>query len=125
MSPDARFKTREDEKMKTGHKAAAIGCLAVAVGSAVYRRWMIRMSLREFIGDAVITLPPKAESLQARYHLFLQSNRAKSRRQIQEEIVALERRLRESRQYIGQPKEQLEVEFFGEHDFGETDSVTL
>lgn len=148
MSPDARFKTREDEKMKTGHKAAAIGCLAVAVGSAVYRRWMIRMSLREFtrcalymavmddeicrnelegnqIGDAVITFPPKAESLQARYHLFLQSNRAKSRRQIQEEIVALERRLRESRQYIGQPKEQLEVEFSGEHDFGETDSVTL
>ena len=74
--------------MKTGHKAAAIGCLAVAVGSAVYRRWMIRMSLREFtrcalymavmddeicrnelegnqIGDAVITFPPKAESLQA------------------------------------------------------------
>ena len=62
------------------------------------------------IGDEVITFPPKEETLQDRYHPFLQMNRTKSRRQIQEEISEMEQRLQESRQYIGQPKEQLEVE---------------
>lgn len=125
--------------MKTGHKLAVLGCLAVVVGSAVCWRWMFRMPLKEFtryalymavmddeicrnelegnqIGDVVITFPPKAETLQERYHLFLQTNRAKSRRQIREEIVEMEQRLQESRQYIGQPKEQLEVGFFEEND---------
>ena len=37
-------------------------------------------------------------------------------RQIREEIVEMEQRLQESRQYIGQPKEQLEVEIIGEND---------
>lgn len=125
--------------MKTGHKLAVLGCLAVVVGSAVCWRWMFRMPLKEFtryalymavmddeicrnelegnqIGDVVITFPPKAETLQERYHLFLQTNRAKSRRQIREEIVEMEQRLQESRQYIGQPKEQLEIAFSGEND---------
>ena len=125
--------------MKTGHKIAALGCLTVVVGSAVCWRWMFRMPLKEFtryalymavmdveicrnelegnqIGDRVITFPPKAETLQERYHLFLQTNRAKSRRQIREEIVEMEQRLQESRQYIGQPKERLEVAFSGEND---------
>lgn len=125
--------------MKTGHKLAVLGCLAVVVGSAVCWRWMFRMPLKEFtryalymavmddeicrnelegnqIGDVVITFPPKAETLQERYHLFLQTNRAKSRRQIREEIVEMEQRLQESRQYIGQPKKQLEVAFSGEND---------
>ena len=125
--------------MKTGHKIAALGCLTVVVGSAVCWRWMFRMPLKEFtryalymavmddeicrnelegnqIGDMVITFPPKAETLQERYHLFLQTNRAKSRRQIREEIVEMEQRLQESQQYIGQPKEQLEVAFSGEND---------
>lgn len=125
--------------MKTGHKIAALGCLTVVVGSAVCWRWMFRMPLKEFtryalymavmddeicrnelegnqIGNVVITFPPKAETLQERYHLFLQTNRAKSRRQIREEIVEMEQRLQESQQYIGQPKEQLEVAFSGEND---------
>lgn len=125
--------------MKTGHKIAALGCLTVVVGSAVCWRWMFRMPLKEFtryalymavmddeicrnelegnqIGNVVITFPPKAETLQERYHLFLQTNRAKSRRQIREEIVEMEQRLQESRQYIGQPKERLEVAFSGEND---------
>ncbi len=68
------------------------------------------------IGDKTITFPHKAETLQARYHLFLQMSRAKSRQQIQKNIVEMERRLQESRQYIGQPKEQLEVEFSGKAD---------
>ena len=36
--------------------------------------------------------------------------------QIQEAIAEMEQRLQESRQYIGQPKEQLEVEFSGKND---------
>lgn len=123
--------------MKRGHKIAALGCLAAVAGTAAYWRWMIRMPLREFtryalymavmddeicrnelegnqIGDEVITFPPKAETLQERYHLFLQMNRAKSRHQIQKEVLEMEQRLQESRQYIGQPPQHLEVEIVGE-----------
>lgn len=120
--------------MKTGHKIAAPGCLAVVTASVAYWRWMIRMPLKEFtryalymavmddeicrnelegnqIGDTIIAFPPREESLQERYHLFLKINRTKSRRQLQAEIADMEQRLQESRQYTGQPKEQLEIEF--------------
>ena len=125
--------------MKNGYKAVILGCLAVGAGAAVCWRWKIRMPLKEFtrsalymavmddeicrnelegnqIGDKTITFPPKAETLQARYHLFLQMNRAKSRQQIREEITEMEQRLQESRQDIGQPKERLGVEIFGAND---------
>lgn len=111
--------------MKTGHKIMAVGCLSLVVGFAARWRWVIRMPLKEFtryalymavmddeicrnelegnqIGDEVIAFPPKAATLQERYHLFLQMNRAKSRQQIQKEIAAMELRLQESQQYIGQ-----------------------
>lgn len=68
------------------------------------------------IGDTVIAFPPREESLQARYHLFLEMNRTKSRRQLQAEIAEMEQRLQESRQYLGQPKEQLEVGIAEDHD---------
>lgn len=123
--------------MKKGCKIALAGGLAVAVSAAVCRRRMIRMPVKEFtryalymavmddeicrnelegnqVGDRVITFAPRAETLQERYHLFLEMNRTKSRRQLQQEIDDMEQRLRESRQYIGQPKERLEVEFAGE-----------
>ena len=126
--------------MKNGHKAVILGGLAVGAGAAVCWRWKIRMPLKEFtrsalymavmddeicrnelegnqIGTGVITFPPKAETLQQRYHFFLQMNRTKSRRQIQEDIANMEQRLQQSRQYINRPKEQLEVEFSGENDF--------
>ena len=124
--------------MKKGCKIMLAGGLAVAVSAACWR-WKIRMPLREFtryalymavlddeicrnelegnqIGDEVITFPPKEETLQYRYHLFLQMNRTKSRQQIRKEIADMEQRLQESRQYIGQPKEQLEVKIIGESD---------
>lgn len=123
--------------MKKGCKIALVGGLAVAVGTAACWHGMFRMPLKEFtryalymavmddeicrnelegnqIGDQVITFAPRAETLQERYHLFLEMNRTKSRRQLQQEIVDMEQRLRESRQYIGQSKERLEVEFAGE-----------
>ena len=62
------------------------------------------------IGEEVIAFPTMAETLQDRYHLFLQMNRTKSRRQIQKEIADMEQWLWESRQYMDKPKEQLEVE---------------
>ena len=118
--------------MKTGYKIAILGCLAVVVGTTACWRWMIRMPLKEYtryalymavmddeicrnelegnqIGDEVVTFPPKADTLQERYHLFLQMNWAKSCYQIQKEIAEMEQRLQESRQYVGQPKEHLEV----------------
>lgn len=124
--------------MKKGCTIALAGGLAVAVSAAACWRWMIRMPVKEFtryalymavlddeicrnelegnqIGDDIITFPPKVETLQERYHLFLERNWTKSRRQLQQEIVDMEQRLRESRQYIGQPKERLEVEFTGEN----------
>ena len=123
--------------MKKGCTIALACGLAVVSGAAACWRRKIRMSPKEFtryalymavmddeicrnelegnqIGDKVITFPPKEETLQDRYHLFLQMNRTKSRRQIREEIAEMEQRLRESRQYIGQPKEKLEVELSGE-----------
>lgn len=124
--------------MKTRYKIAVLGSLAAVAGAACWK-WRFRMPLKEFtryalymavmddeicrnelegnqIGDEVITFPPKEETLQYRYHLFLQMNRTKSRRQIQKEITDMEQRLQESRQYIGQPKEQLEVEIAEEND---------
>ena len=123
--------------MKKGCKIVLAGGLAVAVSAAACWRWKIRMPVKKFtqyalymavmddeicrnelegnqVGDQVITFAPRAETLQERYHLFLQMNRAKSRQQIRQEIADMEQRLRESRQYIGQPKERLEVEFAGE-----------
>ena len=105
--------------MKKSCKIALTGGLAVAVSAAVCWRWKIRMPLKEFtryalymavmddeicrnelednqIGDKVIIFPPKEETLQARYHLFLQMNRTKSRRQLQQEIADMEQRIWES-----------------------------
>ena len=119
--------------MKKGCKIALVGGLAVVVGAVTCWKWMIRMPLKEFtryalymavlddeicrnelegnqIGDEVITFAPRSETLQERYHLFLELNRTKSRQQIQEEIAEMEQRLQESRQYRDQPKERLEVE---------------
>ena len=107
--------------MKTGHKAAILGCLAVGTGAAACWRWMFRMPLKEFtryalymavlddeicrnelegnqIGDTVIQFGPKEETLQDRYHIFLQMNRKKSRRQLRAEIAEMEQRLQASRQ---------------------------
>ena len=108
--------------MKTRHKIAALSGLAAVVGIAC-RSLMIRMPLKEFtryalymavlddeicrnelegnrIGDTVIQFGPKEETLQDRYHIFLQMNRKKSRRQLQAEIAEMEQRLQASRQYI-------------------------
>lgn len=116
--------------MNTHHKAAILGCLAVATGMIVWKRWAFRMPFKEFtryalymavMGDEIcrnelegndlggvrIEFPDKMDSLQMRYHLFLQMNQKKSRQQILDEIAAMEQRLQDSRQYIGQPSVNL------------------
>ena len=100
--------------MKKSHQIAALGCLAAAAGVGACWRRSIRMPLREFtrsalymavmddeicrnelagskIGDTVITFPPKDETLQERYHLFLQMNRTKNCRQLQGKYVVTEK----------------------------------
>lgn len=116
--------------MNTHHKAAILGCLAVATGMIVWKRWAFRMPFKEFtryalymavmddeicrnelegndLGGVRIEFPDKMDSLQMRYHLFLQMNQKKSRQQILDEIAAMEQRLQDSRQYIGQPSVNL------------------
>lgn len=116
--------------MNTHHKAAILGCLAVATGTIVWKRWAFRMPFKEFtryalymavmddeicrnelegndLGGVRIEFPDKMDSLQMRYHLFLQMNQKKSRQQILDEIAAMEQRLQDSRQYIGQPSVNL------------------
>ena len=116
--------------MNTHQKAAILGCLAVATGMIVWKRWAFRMPFKEFtryalymavmddeicrnelegndLGGVRIEFPDKMDSLQMRYHLFLQMNQKKSRQQILDEIAAMEQRLQDSRQYIGQPSVNL------------------
>lgn len=59
------------------------------------------------IGEETIVFPPKSESLQYRYHLFLSMNQKRSRKTIQSEIAAIEQRPKESKQYLCGPKLEL------------------
>ena len=114
--------------------AAGLGVLGACIAGTVYYRRTIRIPLEEYTRYALymavmddeicrnelegnwidgeeITFPPKMESLQQRYHMFLRWNRRKCRENIQAEIARMEERLEESRQYLGQPKEELTVSF--------------
>lgn len=115
-------------------KAAGLGILAACIGGVICYKCAIRMSMKEYTRYALIMavmddeicrnelegnridgeeiqFPPRAESLQQRYHMFLEWNRGKSRKAIRMELTELERRLEESRQYQSQPKGSLEVSF--------------
>ena len=108
-------------------KAAALAFLVAGAGGTAYLKWNFRMPLKEYTQHAlymamlddkicrnelegtqvdgkIIHFPPQAETLQDRYHLFLQRNRRKSRRAIQGEIAGMERRLQTSRQYRSKTK---------------------
>ena len=89
--------------------AAGVGLLS-AVGFGLFR-WNYRMPLEEYTSlalymgvlddaicrkelEGVTEFPPKQETLHYKYHLFLELNRKKSRRQLQREIEEMEERLR-------------------------------
>lgn len=119
--------------MQNIKKALLFGIAAFCVGGAVYKR-SIRMPWQEYaqyarrmaelddtigrnelegnrIDGKIIAFPPKSESVEERYHVFLRLNRRKSRNTIRGEIERMERRLQESKQYRGAPKEELNVEW--------------
>ena len=100
---------------------ALISSLALAAGGYGLYRWTYRMPLKDYTRYALymavlddeicrseldgiqmdggtVVFPEKSRSLQDRYHLFLQMNRKKNRRKIQQEILELKQRLREMRQ---------------------------
>ncbi|MFV0517005.1 MAG: hypothetical protein ACK5MV_06380 [Aminipila sp.] len=55
-----------------------------------------------FIDEKEVVFPPKSESVQYRYHLFLSMYKTYSRKKLEQEIDALEIRLEESRtQFLG------------------------
>lgn len=120
-------------------KTAALGGLVFAGGAAACWKRMIRVPLKEFaryalymavmddeicrnelegnqIGVQTICFRPREETIQEKYHLFLSMNRKKSRKQLRKEIGEMERRLRDSRRYVGQPKAHLEIEISGKYD---------
>ena len=125
--------------MGKGNHGAMLGILAACGAAGAIYRWHYRMPMKEYtrsalymaalddeicrnelegnrIGGETIVFPPRAETLQERYYLFLRMNRKKYRAALRAEIEAMEQRLLESRQYIRQPKVDLEVGWKGEED---------
>lgn len=62
-----------------------------------------------YIDEQEIVFPSKRESLQYRYHLFLDMYKTYSKKKLEKEIYKLEKRLEESRQYIDMDKEELSI----------------
>ena len=119
--------------MKITKRAAGLGILAAGLCCAVHLRRNIRVPLGEYtrcalymavlddeicrselegnrIGGKPICFPERPRSLQGRYRLFLRLNRGKDRKTLQAEVSRMERRLRESKQFLHQPKVDLELE---------------
>ena len=107
--------------------------LAACLGGLVWYRRNWRMPLKEYtrwalymavLDDAIcrreldglqidvecIRFPPKADSLQYRYHLFLQGNRKKSREMLRRETAQLEQRLRQARLDAGLSEGELDAD---------------
>lgn len=63
-----------------------------------------------FIGEKEIKFPPKIESLQYRYHMFLKLYKEYTIEELENEILIHEERLEESKQFIGMEKQRIDVE---------------
>lgn len=102
-------------------KPVWLATLSVCAGGFAFYKYRFRMPLKEYTQYALymavlddeiarntlkgciingkrIEFPPKAASLQYRYHLFLQLNRKKTRKHLQNEIYNMEQRLTASKQ---------------------------
>ena len=99
--------------MKHSYKAVVWGAVVVAalmLALFLGYRLHYRMPLKEYTAnalymavlddeicrrelDGITEFPSKKESLQYKYHLFLEMNRKKSRKDIEREIQELEKRL--------------------------------
>jgi len=56
-----------------------------------------------------IVFPPKTESIHYRYKMFLKTYTKYSKKQLEEEMKRLEKRLEDSKQYIGKSTEELNL----------------
>jgi len=63
-----------------------------------------------YVENKRIVFPPRRDSLQYRYHLFLETYKRLSLQQLEEEISKFEKRLEESREYINEGNVELQVE---------------
>ena len=89
--------------------AAGTTAISAVAGFGMFR-WNYRMPLKEYTANALYMavlddeicrreladlteFPSKKETLQYKYHLFLELNRKRSRKEIQQEIIKLEYRL--------------------------------
>lgn len=63
-----------------------------------------------FVSGKEIVFPAKPDSLQYRYHLFLETYRLYTEKQILGEIQRLEKRVIDSRKFASEDKENLTVE---------------
>lgn len=92
-------------KMPTKEYTAA--CLYLAVMDDEIAR-------NELEGNTIngeeIVFPSKKESLQYKYHLLLKMNKKMTTPEMDAEIEKFETRLEDSKQYIGLPKQELELE---------------
>lgn len=118
--------------MTKKHQKLAVLGVGALLGGAVFYKRNFRMPLKEYtryalymatlddeicrseleenlVGERKIVFPPKAESLQYRYHLFLEMNLKKSREDILHDISQMERRLAEASKFWEQESVPLEV----------------
>lgn len=63
-----------------------------------------------FVDGKEIVFPPKSDSLQYRYHLFLQTYKSLKLDELEQEVRVFEKRLKDSKRYISEEKIELEVE---------------
>ncbi len=118
--------------MRIQYQIAAACSAVVGIAGIVFYQYNYRMPLKDYtryalymavlddeicrnelegncIGGKEIIFPEKSTSLQYRYHLFLQTNRKKSRKNILHEISKMERRLVASKKYMHQKKVDLDI----------------
>lgn len=119
-------------KLKVISLSVGIGSVVSGIGY-LYYKFIPKMSLKKYteaclymavMDDEIcrnelegnymdgkeIVFPPKRESLQYRYNLFLEMYKTYSKKKLEKEIIKLEKRLEESKQYIDMEKEELSVE---------------
>lgn len=97
----SRFKTKEPLQEYTKI------CLYIAVMDDEIGRNELEGN---FIGDDEIKFPPRRESLQYRYHMFLEMFKEYSLEELEAEILVYEERLESSKIYLEQKGDVLSVE---------------
>ncbi len=122
----------EKNNSKNISLAVGVGSIIAGIGYAYYK-FIPKMSLEKYteaclyiavmddeicrnelqgnyIDGKEIQFLPKRESLKYRYDFFLNMYKTYSKRKLEKEIVKFEKRLVESKKYIGMEKEEFSIE---------------